>query len=428
MALSGRGCRLRAPTGAQTPRSRLTRMNTATLSVLLWSTIALAAILLVAVVWLGISHRRLRRSAADLSRELERQPAARALPGDAPGRLVAVVVNTTKDSADDVVRQIHSVCSRAGMPTPLVMASSAEDPGHEMTRRALKAGAAVVIAAGGDGTVRAVAAELAGTETALGIVPLGTGNLFARNVGLPFQDLRACVDEAIHGLGHRVDTLELSLERSDGSTQEEISLVIAGGGLDAEVMGDTREALKQRAGWLAYGEAGLRHIMGARSSVTVAIDDGDAQTFRVRSVLLANCGSLQAGMVLVPSAKFDDGHMDAVLFTPRHALDWARILAKTVTRFTADIPVMTVHQAKRLQITMAEPMPFQIDGDAMGEVVSVSALVRPHVLLVNGVSVRSIQILDAADGDSETDRGEQPRLTPGRITKKPSGAQAAPPN
>lgn len=401
-------------------------MTTETLSALLWTSLALAAILLVAVVWLGLAHQRLRRRTAELTQELETKPAERAAAAEAPDRLVAVVVNPTKDSSDDVVRQIHSACSRAGMRAPLVMASSAEDPGHEMTRRALKAGATTVIAAGGDGTVRAVAAELAGTQTALGIVPLGTGNLFARNVGLPFQDLPACVDEAIHGRSHRVDTLDLTLERPDGSTEEEISLVIAGGGLDAEVMGDTRDALKQRAGWLAYGEAGLRHIMGARSSITITVDDGEAHSHRVRSVLLANCGSLQAGMVLVPSAKFDDGHMDAVLFSPRHAWDWARIMAKTVTRFAADIPVMTVRQAKRATVTMDEPMPFQIDGDAVGEVISVSARVRPHALVVNGVSVRGIQDLEAADDDAESDQPADqaggPQLTEGRITKEPQEA------
>ncbi|GAA1141716.1 diacylglycerol/lipid kinase family protein [Nesterenkonia lutea] len=402
-------------------------MTTDTLSTLLWLALAAAAILLIAVIWLSVAQQRLRRSNAELTRDLERTAVSHSPAEHAPGRLVAVVVNTTKDSADDVVRQIHSTCSRAGMPAPLVMASSAEDPGHGMTRRALEAGAAVVVAAGGDGTVRAVAAELAGTETALGIVPLGTGNLFARNVGLPYHDLRACVDEAIHGRSHRVDTLDLVLERVGGRKEEEISLVIAGGGLDAEVMGDTREALKQRAGWLAYGEAGLRHIVGARSSVTVQLDDGAAQSHKVRSVLLANCGSLQAGMLLVPSAEFDDGHMDAVLFTPRHALDWARILAKTVTRFAADIPVMTVRQAKRARITMTEPMPFQIDGDAVGEVVSVAGTVNAHALKVNGVTVRGVQELRGEDSRAEHDVEAEPKaaqpdgpvLTEGRVTKEP---------
>lgn len=403
-------------------------MTNATLSTLLWSTLALAVLLLVAVVWLGIAHQRLRRAKAHGAEGRDSKFENHSADSADAGRLVAVVVNPTKDSSDSVVRQVHSACSRAGMPEPLVMATSAEDPGHEMTRRALEAGAVVVIAAGGDGTVRAVAAELAGTDTALGIVPLGTGNLFARNIGLPFQDLSACVDEAIHGRSHQVDTLDLVLERADGQTEEEISLVIAGGGLDAEVMGDTREALKQRAGWLAYGESGLRHIMGTRSAVTAQFDDGEAQSYRVRSVLLANCGSLQAGMLLVPSAEFDDGHMDAVLFTPRHALDWVRIMAKTVTRFAADIPVMTVRQAKQAKITMEEPMPFQIDGDAVGEVISVSGTVNAHALKVNGVTVRRIQELDEKESqtdsgteslsETESDSPQAARIEEGRITKQ----------
>ena len=101
---------------------------------------------------------------------------------------------------------------------------------------------------------------------------------------------------------------------------------------------------------------------------------------------MANCGSLQAGMVLVPSARFDDGKLDAVLFSPRHVVDWAKIITKTITRFKTEIPVMKVRQAERTLVSMAEPMPFQIDGDAVGEVVRVRTRVRPASLVVNGVS------------------------------------------
>ncbi|WP_258934428.1 acylglycerol kinase family protein [Nesterenkonia pannonica] len=113
--------------------------------------------------------------------------------------LVGAVLNVTKEQAPEAVRLIEFTCYEAGMETPLVMASTAEDPGHVMTRRALDAGCDVVLAVGGDGTVRAVAAELAGTSTPMGVVPMGTGNLFARNIGLPHDDLLICVHEAIHG-------------------------------------------------------------------------------------------------------------------------------------------------------------------------------------------------------------------------------------
>lgn len=361
-------------------------MDTTTLTWLLGISAAVNLLLIVLVVRSRAASERLRGEITELDHALEIETSVAGHIKPPNQRLVAVVINVTKDGADEAVRLIHSTCSRAGMPTPLVMASSAEDPGYVMTERALEQGADVVIAAGGDGTVRAVADVLAGTETALGVLPLGTGNLFARNIGLPFSQLETCVDEAIHGMSRRVDTLDLTLERADGSRAQETSLVIAGGGLDAEVMGDTREALKQRAGWLAYGEAGLRHVTGKPRSITVTLDDGEPETYRVRSVLMANCGSLQAGMVLVPSARFDDGKLDAVLFTPRHVVDWAKIITKTVARFKAEIPVMKVHQAERTVVSMAEPMPFQIDGDAVGDVVRVETRVRPASLLVNGVS------------------------------------------
>ena len=361
-------------------------MDTTTLIWILGLSAAVNLLLLILLLRSTAASRRLRAEAAELNHALEIETSVAGHARPPHQRLIAVVINVTKEDAAEAVRLIHSACSRAGMPAPVVMASSAEDPGHVMTRRALEQGADVVIAAGGDGTVRAVAAELAGTGTALGVLPMGTGNLFARNIGLPYAHLETCVDEAIHGMGRRVDTLDLTLFRADGSSDEETSLVIAGGGLDAEVMGDTREALKQRAGWLAYGEAGLRHVTGRPRSITVTLDDGDPKTYRVRSVLMANCGSLQAGMVLVPSARFDDGKLDAVLFSPRHVVDWAKIITKTITRFKTEIPVMKVRQAERTLVSMAEPMPFQIDGDAVGEVVRVRTTVRPASLVVNGVS------------------------------------------
>lgn len=355
-----------------------------------WQWVLAAAAVLVVVlvtllIWQWSRIRQLRSRIAELRHRMEVGASLAAHPKKPSDRLVGVVLNVSKESADRAVELIETACRQADMPEPLILATTAEDPGHLMARTALDAGCDVVLAAGGDGTVRAVATELVGREISLGVVPLGTGNLFARNIGLPYSDLEACVREALHGIRHRVDTLNLTLERSGGKTQDEVSLVIAGAGLDAEVMANTRDVLKQRAGWLAYGEAGVRHMLGPRRTVTVSLDDRSPDTFKVRSVLLANCGLLQAGVVLVPSARFDDGHMDTVLLTPRHALDWARILTKTVLRISTEIPVMRVRQARSGRITMAEPTPFQIDGDAVGEVVSVSAVVDHQALIVNGV-------------------------------------------
>ncbi|RJN32606.1 diacylglycerol/lipid kinase family protein [Nesterenkonia natronophila] len=347
---------------------------------------AVVTVLVIAIIRLGQRVRLLKNQVTELEQRAEVTASLAAHPKRPEDRLIGVVVNVSKDNADHVTKLVHQACAEAGMPDPFIQASTAEDPGRVMADRAVEMGCDVVIAAGGDGTVRAVATALTGSDVALGIIPLGTGNLFARNIGLPYHDLTACTAEAIHGTRHKVDTLQLELRRPGGRSEHEISLVIAGGGLDAEVMEDTREVLKARAGWLAYGEAGLRHVLGARKTLSVKLDDAEPETYRVRSVLLANCGTLQAGIRLIPEAMFDDGHMDVALFTPRHALDWARVIAKTAFRYSADIPVMKVRQARTGRLTMAEPMRFQIDGDAVGDVISVSARVAHESLVVHGVS------------------------------------------
>lgn len=346
---------------------------------------AVVALIVVAAL-LGRRVSQLKQQVGELEQQAEVTASVAAHIKPPAERLVGVVVNVSKDNAEYAVALIRQACEHAGMPEPLIEATTPDDPGLVMTDRALAAGCDVVIAAGGDGTLRAVATRLVGTDTTMGIMPLGTGNLFARNIGLPYQNLAACAVEAIHGAAHHVDTLELRLQRPGGRTDQELSLVIAGAGLDAEVMADTRDELKARAGWLAYGEAGLRHVMGGRETVGVKLDDADPETFRVRSVMVANCGMLQAGISLIPEAKFDDGHMDVALFTPRNAFDWARVLSKTFLRLSAEIPVMKVRQAQSARFMMAAPLAFQIDGDAVGEVISVSARVAEASLVVNGVS------------------------------------------
>ncbi|MDI3329861.1 MAG: diacylglycerol kinase family lipid kinase [Micrococcus sp.] len=297
-------------------------------------------------------------------------------------RRVALVLNPSKAEADIVRRQAAAAVEEAGLPSLRVYETTAEDPGQQMARDAVADGADVVMAAGGDGTVRFVAEELARTEATLGVIPLGTGNLLARNLKFPLDDLEACINTAIHGATRQIDTIDIKVETVDGQTVRNTSLVIAGAGIDAEVMGDTRDDLKDKAGWLAYGEAGMRHLPGRRKEISVSIDGGAPQRRKVRSVMVANCGELTAGMDFVPEARFDDGLLDLVMLSPRHVGDWIRIAAKTLAKSKTEIPVMETHQATRCRVILHEPMIAQLDGDAIGEVRSIDARIRPDSLRI----------------------------------------------
>ncbi|WP_417235479.1 diacylglycerol/lipid kinase family protein [Arthrobacter sp.] len=294
----------------------------------------------------------------------------------------AVVINPSKPDADSTRSALLLAWASAGLDEPLVLETTVEDPGYGMARQALDGGCEIVIAAGGDGTVRAVGEVLTGTRASLGILPLGTGNLLARNLGFDVEDLGACVHTALQGRTRGIDAARIELERADGTTDTNIFLVMAGIGTDAEMMADTRDDLKAMVGPLAYAEAGMRHLPGKRRPVTITLDDGEPLERNIRSVIFANAGKLQAGLDFVPDAKVDDGVLDLVVMSPRSAVGWAWIAAKTALRHRRAIPVIEYFQAKRIRIEAQEDIGSQLDGDTTGEIRAVTVTTVPLGLRV----------------------------------------------
>lgn len=137
--------------------------------------------------------------------------------------------------------------AEAGYAEPLWLETTKDDPGVAMSEKAVRAGVELVLSAGGDGTVRAVVAGLAGTGIPLGIVPLGTGNLLARNLGLPL-DTGAALSVACGRHTRQIDTVILQV---DGGELQRFA-VMAGTGLDAATMDDTDDRLKSAIGPAAY--------------------------------------------------------------------------------------------------------------------------------------------------------------------------------
>lgn len=294
---------------------------------------------------------------------------------------VALVVNPSKSGTAAAVTAVEHVCAEAGLAAPLVFESEIHDPGQGAARQALEAGCDVVIAAGGDGTVRAVAEVLRDSDSSLGVIPLGTGNLLARNLDIPLDDISTAAFGAVRGPLRTIDTGSITLKHVDGSESEHAFLVIAGIGTDADVMDDTNPELKAKVGWLAYSEAGFRHLPGKRKRVSIALDGGPEQTRSVRSVLFANCGKLQ-GLDLVPEAKIDDGVLDMVVLSPRSAAGWGWIFLKTAFRARGAIPVMGFYPSATLALRCHEPMNTQIDGDGTGLVNGLHVKVKPASLSI----------------------------------------------
>jgi diacylglycerol kinase (ATP) len=295
---------------------------------------------------------------------------------------VAVVINPVKAEADAARDAIVIACRKGGFPDPVFFETEADDPGFSMTRRAMEKGFDLVLAAGGDGTVRSVAEVLTGHDTPLGLLPLGTGNLLARNLGADLGDPHRNVDIALFGEERAIDMATFRTELADGSVRDHAFCVMGGAGFDAQIMTDTKDELKRLVGWAAYGEAGVRHLFAAPRWARFRIDDGEWQSRRVRSVMAANCGILTAGMVLVPQAKINDGVLDIVVMSPRSTLEWALMAAKVVFRQRRDLPVIEFFAGKKVRVEFHEPIESQVDGDGTGLITAFESQILPGVLSV----------------------------------------------
>ena len=175
------------------------------------------------------------------------------------------MVNPTKLGDGDGYRAtVRRAMQEHGWSEPLWLETTAADQGRGPASEAVAAGADLVLACGGDGTVTACAEGVVGTGVPLAVIPIGTGNLLARNLGLP-NVLADALAVALHGTDQPIDV---------GTANGRLFVVMAGLGLDARMLSDTSEPLKQRVGWAAYAISVIRHLRDRPMRLTLIADGG----------------------------------------------------------------------------------------------------------------------------------------------------------
>ncbi|WP_344775094.1 diacylglycerol kinase family protein [Nocardioides panacisoli] len=278
------------------------------------------------------------------------------------GRL-AVVLNPIKvESVDGFQSIVRQLALESGWQEPAWYYTTVEDPGTGQAEQAAVEGAELVIVCGGDGTVREVCAELAGTGIPVGIVPAGTGNLLARNLDIPLF-IRAAIDIALTGQDRAIDMVAVS---GDG-IEDTHFMVMAGMGFDAAIMEGVNEDIKQKVGWLAYVWSALKALMFPAMRLEVSVDDGPFTTHRARTCVIGNVGSLQGGMVLLPDAAIDDGTIDVVLLYPRKFLSWIPLVLRVMSRRESNAGESVARMSGRKVVVRAtSEVPRQLDGDTIG--------------------------------------------------------------
>ena len=313
-------------------------------------------------------------------------------------RRAVLIYNPVKLDADALRPALTALETETGWAETLWLETTEEDPGAGQAAEALKAGADVVIAAGGDGTVRVVAETLRGSGIPLALLPSGTGNLLARNLDLTLDDAENSLRTALTGTDRAIDMAVIDIRGDDGKTRRHAYLVMAGLGLDAKMLANTDDDLKAKAGWLAYVKAiGLALRDRNQLRLRYNLDGKGNKSLRAHTIMVGNCGSLPANILLLPDAAVDDGEFDIVVLRPEGFFGWIQIMTKifwengVLRRTTAgrrlmgltkEVRALNYLKGKELVVSLNRAEQIQLDGDSFGEARSFKTWIDPSSLIV----------------------------------------------
>ncbi|BCJ70775.1 hypothetical protein CS0771_03190 [Catellatospora sp. IY07-71] len=230
----------------------------------------------------------------------------------------------------------------------------------------------VVLAAGGDGTLRCLGAALAGTDGVLGVVPAGRGNDLARQLGLPHRPADVA-ELLLHGRPRWIDTVDAAGETVLGSVYA---------GVDAAANERANRARWTPSG-LVYPLAGARALAGWRPTrYEIAVDGGPPMALTAYTVVVANSGFYGGGLHVAPDARVDDGLLDVIVLGCASKLLFPLVLREMRSGSHLRRAEVTVLRGASVALSTDRPVPAYADGDPLSELGSLVLRARPRTLAV----------------------------------------------
>ncbi len=246
---------------------------------------------------------------------------------------------------------------------------------------AIASGADLIIVAGGDGTIMEVVNAVIGTTVPIGIIPVGTGNLLAINLGIPMQ-IDEAVTAALGGAPRSIDLVKVNNE-------DHYFAVMGGLGFDAAVMESTDRDSKQRFGRLAYIWTAVQHLEGELFDAFITLDNGKEMVVQARSILIANMGFLGININAFPTAIPDDGIIQVGILKAASTVEFARLMAETlIGGVPQSDPTFDMLECRTIDISLPVPQQFEYDGEVIGMVDRLRAEVvskAVHIMTPTGV-------------------------------------------
>ena len=284
---------------------------------------------------------------------------------------VAVVAHSGKTLGGGL-GELRDVLRREGVDDPQWFEVPKSKKAPKCVQRALDEGADLLFVWGGDGMVQRCIDTAAGSDAAVAIVPAGTANLLATNLGIP-KDIEGAVRIGLHGVRRRLDVGKVNGERF---------AVMAGAGFDARMIRDADGTMKERLGRLAYVVTGAKNLRGQRVKTQIRVDgtkwfDGDASC-----VLFGNVGTILGGVEAFEHAEPDDGRLELGVVTADGMLQWMRALGRTAVGNPDRSPFVQTTSGKKIDVRMKRKTPYELDGGDRPKTDRLKVRVEPGAICV----------------------------------------------
>lgn len=285
---------------------------------------------------------------------------------------VAVVAHSGKTLGGGL-SELRRVLSAQGVDDPIWFEVPKSRKAPAVVRRALKEGAELVFAWGGDGMVQRCVDVLAGSESSLAIVPAGTANLFATNLGIP-KDIEQAVAVGLHGKRRKLDLGRFNGERF---------AVMAGAGFDASMIRDAGDGgLKERLGRVAYVWTGSQNLRAKPFRAEIKVDGVGWYKGKASCILLGNVGKLFGGVEAFEDASPDDGMLELGVVTAEGLLEWSRMIARAAVGAAETSPFAQATKAHSVKVKLNRKVLYELDGGDRTKVKSFKVKVEPAAISV----------------------------------------------
>ena len=250
------------------------------------------------------------------------------------------------------LKELRTTLASAGYADPIWYEVKKSNRARKAIRKALHQGVELLFIWGGDGMVQQCIDALQGHDVALAILPAGTGNLFATDLGIP-KDIAKAVEIGLKGKRRKLDV---------GVVNGERFVVMTGTGFDATMIADTSRRAKQEIGRLAYVRSSVKAMQAKSVGMSIRVDGSMWFKGKASCVLIGNIGKATGGIQVFEDASPADGVLNVGVVTSKNVWEWAQVFLRIATDTKGTSPLLQRATARKITVRLQRKRRYEVDG------------------------------------------------------------------